>query len=391
MFDFDDVIQETYATIKVVNISENEDNELKKALANECEYIEFITMNSDLSKNRKEFEDTLHGSDLTFIIVEDDNKSIQLGTKVADYVSGVGSLTVGVVKRFADFELDDWESCNDENIKQFQEKLDTILAISKVHLLPIIKSMYNLIAIRGLINLDFADLKYVLQDSDYALIGNGRASGENASVDAVKMALDTSSLKTTIKNAARILLKFTGAGDFMSMMEVNEGVVALQEIANPDANIIFGASLDNTMGENISVNIIATGFVNPDDMIDDDAKVKPMLDIPLGWVRGEVGAEVNKNKSTQTVGDYLDSLSKKSESNDDLAPHANGKKVCETLRNMRKELAKTNNIPFESKDCDFNGLCAGTCEKCDEEAAYLRQKLLEISPEGIKYPHFDKN
>lgn len=56
---------------------------------------------------------------------------------------------------------------------------------------------------------------------------------------------------------------------------------------------------------------------------------------------------------------------------------------------MRKELAKANNIPFDSEDCDYDGLCAGTCEECDEEAIYLRQKLLEIPPEKIKYPHFD--
>ena len=377
MFDFDDVNDEPYATIKVVNISENEDTELKETLAKECEYTEFITINPNISLNCDKFEDTLRGSDLTFVITEDDTKSIQLGTKVADYVSGVGSLTVGVVKRFADFELDDWESCNDENIKQFQEKLDTILAISKVHLLPIIKSMYNLIAIRGLINLDFADLKCVLQDSDYALIGNGRASGENASVDAVKKALDTSSLKTTIKNAARILLKFTGAGDFMSMMEVNEGFVALQEIANPDANFIFGANIDNTMGENISVTIIATGFGkfdngnNEDNEDNADNKIPSPMSLDIeGWLRKD-----NKKNKEQ-------------DRDDDLVPHPNGKKVCKTLRNMRKELAKANNIPFESKDCDFNGLCAGTCEKCDKEAAYLRQKLLEISPEKIKYPRF---
>ena len=379
MVDLDDLNFEIYIKIKIVNVSENEDSELKETFSKECERIEFITINPTLQHSDNEIDNMLRAADITFIVTKGDEERFQLANKVAEHAVSLGSLCIGLI-------LDN-ESCD------FENHFDIFFKTSKENILPIVKLIYGMLTEPGLIGLDYADVKAVLQDGGEAIFAFGEDVGENASVNAVKAAINNFRLKTIFKDSKRILLNFMGSSEYMSMFEINEGFQVVLELAHPDSNIIFGANIDDNMGENIGVGIIATGFDNSDNADNADNKIpSPMdLDIPLGWVREEVGVEVKENRETQTVGDYLDSLSKKRESNDDLLLHPNGKKVCETLRNMRKALAKANNIPFESKECDFNGLCAGTCEKCDSEATYLRQKLLEISPEKIKYPRFDQN
>ena len=369
MVDLDDLNFEIYIKIKIVNVSENEDSELKETFSKECERIEFITINPTLQHSDNEIDNMLRAADITFIVTKGDEEHFQLANKVAERAVSLGSLCVGLI-------LDN-ESWDVENY------FDVFFKISKENILPIVKLIYVMLTEPGLIGLDYADVKTVLQDGGEAVFAFGEDVGENASVNAVKAAINNSPLKTIFKDSKRILLNFMGSSDNISMFEINEGFQVLLELAHPNANILFGANLDDSMGENISVTIIATGFGelnNEDSENNADNKISsPMsLDIDMsldieGWLRKD-----NKKNKEQ-------------EQDDDLVPHPNGKKVCETLSNMRKELAKANNIPFESKDCDFNGLCAGTCAKCDSEAAYLRQKLLEISPEKIKYPRFDQN
>ena len=367
MVDLDDLNFEIYIKIKIVNVSENEDSKLKETFSKECKRIEFITVNPTLQHNDNEIDNMLRAADITFIVTKGDEEHFQLANKVAERAVSLGSLCVGLI-----LDNESWD---------FENHFDVFFKTSKENILPIVKLIYVMLTEPGLIGLDYADVKTVLQDGGEAVFAFGEDVGENASVNAVKAAINNSPLKTIFKDSKRILLNFMGSSDNISMFEINEGFQVLLELAHPNANILFGANLDDSMGENISVTIIATGFGelnNEDSENNADNKISsPMsLDIDMsldieGWLRKD-----NKKNKEQ-------------EQDDDLVPHPNGKKVCETLSNMRKELAKANNIPFESKDCDFNGLCAGTCAKCDSEATYLRQKLLEISPEKIKYPRFD--
>ena len=123
-----------------------------------------------------------------------------------------------------------------------------------------VKGISDLIAVPGLVNLDFADVKSVMSNAGNALMGIGEASGENATVDAVKNAIDSPLLETSIQGARGILLNIMGATDSLSMMEVNEASTTVQEAAHPDAEIIWGVSVDESLGDTVSVTVIATRF-----------------------------------------------------------------------------------------------------------------------------------
>ena len=123
-----------------------------------------------------------------------------------------------------------------------------------------VKGISDLIAVPGIVNLDFADVKSIMSNSGSALMGIGEASGENAPVDAVKAAIDSPLLETSITGARGILLNIMGATDSLSMVEVNEASTTVQEAAHPDAEIIWGVSVDETLGDTVSVTVIATRF-----------------------------------------------------------------------------------------------------------------------------------
>ena len=112
----------------------------------------------------------------------------------------------------------------------------------------------------GLVNLDFADVKSIMSNAGSALMGIGEASGENATVDAVKAAIDSPLLETSLQGARGVLLNIMGAQDSLSMMEVNEASTTVQEAAHPDAEIIWGVSVDESLGDKVSVTVIATRF-----------------------------------------------------------------------------------------------------------------------------------
>ena len=114
----------------------------------------------------------------------------------------------------------------------------------------------------GLINLDFADVKSIMSNAGSALMGIGEATGENAAVAAAKYAIESPLLETSIEGAHGVLLNISSSAENLSMYEVNEASSTIQEAVNVDANIIFGASLDETLGDTVRVTVIATGFDN---------------------------------------------------------------------------------------------------------------------------------
>ena len=123
-----------------------------------------------------------------------------------------------------------------------------------------VKGISDLIAVPGLINLDFADVQTIMSNAGEALMGVGEATGDNAAVEAVKKAIASPLLETSVDSARGILLNFMGAQDNLPMMEINEASTTVQEAAHPDAEIVFGVSVDESLGDTIIVTIIATRF-----------------------------------------------------------------------------------------------------------------------------------
>jgi len=123
-----------------------------------------------------------------------------------------------------------------------------------------VKGISDLIVVPGIINLDFADVQSIMSNAGSALMGVGEASGDNAAVEAVKKAIASPLLETSVDNARGILLNFMGATESLPMVEIHEAAMTVHEVAHPDANIIFGVSVDETLGDTIIVTIIATRF-----------------------------------------------------------------------------------------------------------------------------------
>jgi cell division protein FtsZ len=235
------------------------------------------------------------------------------GTGAAPVVAAcareIGALTVGVVTRPFTFEGPKRKKNADLGIENLKKQVDTIITIPNDRLLQVVdkktpmtkafsiaddilrqgvKGISDLIAVPGLVNLDFADVKSVMSNAGSALMGIGESSGENATVDAVKAAIDSPLLERNIDGARGILLNIMGATDSLSMMEVNEASTTVQEAAHPDAEIIWGVSVDESLGDTVRVTVIATRF-------DDESardEVRPSVQPPP-----EQGQSGNSNQS----------------------------------------------------------------------------------------------
>ena len=200
---------------------------------------------------------------------------------IAECARELQALTVAVVTRPFSFEGPKRKKNADFGIENLKSNVDSIITIPNDRLLQVVdkktpmtkafqiaddilrqgvQGISDLIAVPGLISLDFADVKTIMSNAGSALMGVGEATGENAAVDAVRAAMDSPLLETGVTGARGILLNVMGATDALSMFEVNEAATTVQEAADPDAEIIFGASIDDSLGDKIIVTIIATQF-----------------------------------------------------------------------------------------------------------------------------------
>ncbi len=200
---------------------------------------------------------------------------------VAKIARELGALTIGVVTRPFVFEGKKRQRQADLGIQELQDNVDTLIVIPNQKLLSIsnertplletfrkadevllqaVKGISDLINIRGLINLDFADIRTVMSAKGMAIMGTGRASGENRAVEAATAAISSPLLENiSIEGATGIIINVTG-GPNMSLMEVNEASTLITEAAHEEAEIIFGAVIDESMGDDVAVTVIATGF-----------------------------------------------------------------------------------------------------------------------------------
>jgi cell division protein FtsZ len=231
--------------------------------------------------HREEIEEILKGADMVFITA---GKGGGTGTGgapvVAEIAKSLGALTIGVVTRPFSFEGRRRAVQADQGIQRLKEKVDTQIVIPNDRLLTVssdktsvlsafkmadevllqgVQGITDLITTPGLINTDFADVKMIMSNAGSALMGIGHATGDGRSLNAARNAISSPLLEASIEGARGILLSIAGAGD-LGLFEVNEAAEVIHSVAHPDANIIFGTVVDDEMGDEVRVTVIAAGF-----------------------------------------------------------------------------------------------------------------------------------
>lgn len=250
-------------------------------------------------ESRADIRDALAGADMVFVTAGEGGGT---GTGAAPVVAEIameeiGALTVGVVTKPFGFEGRKRMNQAEEGVALLAQKVDTLIVVPNDRLLQVIEKrtsmldafriaddilrqgtqgITDLITIPGLINLDFADVRAIMKDAGSAMMGIGIASGENRAADAAKEAISSKLLESSIVGADRILYSITGGSD-MSLQEIDEASQIINSAADEDANIIFGTVIDESMGDQIRVTVIATGFDGTEQQAGMDFNAKPSV------------------------------------------------------------------------------------------------------------------
>jgi cell division protein FtsZ len=240
------------------------------------------------NESRDEIKEALKGADMVFVTAGEGGGT---GTGAAPVIAEVskqevGALTVGVVTKPFDFEGSQRMRQAVDGIDRLREQVDTMIVIPNEKLLAVVErrtsildafreadavlgqgvqGITDLITTPGLINLDFADVRTIMQDAGSALMGIGEASGENRAAEAAKNAVSSPLLEQSVEGATGILLNITGGTD-LGLFEVNEAAEIIQGAADQNSNIIFGAVVDDALADAVRVTVIATGFERPSRM-----------------------------------------------------------------------------------------------------------------------------
>jgi cell division protein FtsZ len=350
MIDFE-IETEPYAQIKVIGVGGGGSNAVNRMIAAGLKGVDFISVNTDVQalelarsaaklkigtkltkglgsggnpeigqqaaeESKEEIESVLKGADMIFITAGMGGGTGTGGAPViAEIAKNLGALTVGVVTRPFTFEGRRRMGQAEKGISNLKEKVDTLIVIPNDKLLQVVdkrtplveafriaddvlrqgvQGISDLIAIPGLINLDFADVRTIMKETGTALMGVGVSSGENSAVQAAKAAIFSPLLETSIEGARGVLINITG-GSNLSLFEIHEAAETVAEAADPDANIIFGAVIDENLKEESRVTVIATGFDKKTSTRKEDAVLRPVLndtdiDIPAFLRRRRSGA-----------------------------------------------------------------------------------------------------
>src|SRR5918997_711629 len=226
----------------------------------------------------------LRGSDMVFVTAGEGGGT---GTGAAPVVARIarelGALTVGIVTKPFGFEGSRRLSAAEKGIESLSEEVDTLIVVPNNRLLSVldkqtsmmeaftvaddvlrqgVQGISDLITLPGLINLDFADVRTIMSDAGNALLGIGMGTGDKRAVEAAAQAASSPLLETTLEGARAILLSITGGRD-LSLWEVNEAAQAVADAAHPDANIIFGAMLDENLDDEVWITVVATRYSEP--------------------------------------------------------------------------------------------------------------------------------
>ncbi|PJJ56021.1 cell division protein FtsZ [Mumia flava] len=228
-----------------------------------------------------DIEEVLKGADMVFVTAGEGGGTGTGGAPVVARIArSLGALTIGVVTRPFSFEGRRRANQADDGIESLREEVDTLIVIPNDRLLSIsdrgvtmidafkqadqvllqgVSGITDLITTPGLINLDFADVKSVMSDAGSALMGIGSARGDDRAVAAAEMAVSSPLLEASIDGAHGVLLSIAGGSD-LGLFEINEAAALVSEAAHAEANIIFGAVIDDALGDEVRVTVIAAGF-----------------------------------------------------------------------------------------------------------------------------------
>jgi len=231
--------------------------------------------------HRDEIEEVLKGADMVFITAGEGGGTGTGGAPiVAEIARGLGALTIAIVTRPFSFEGRRRSVQADAGLQRLREKVDTLIVIPNDRLLDVadekssllsafkmaddvllqgVQGITDLITTPGLINTDFADVRMIMADAGTALMGVGQASGEGRALNAARSAISSALLEASIEGARGLVLNVSGPSD-LGLFEVNEAAEVVKETAHPDANIIFGATIDDSLGDEVRITVIAAGF-----------------------------------------------------------------------------------------------------------------------------------
>jgi cell division protein FtsZ len=231
--------------------------------------------------HRDEIEEVLKGADMVFVTAGEGGGTGTGGAPVvAEVARAVGALTIAIVTRPFSFEGRRRGVQADGGIQRLRSVVDTMIVVPNDRLLEVadeksslltafkmaddvllqgVQGIADLITTPGLINTDFADVRAVMKDAGNALMGIGTASGEGRALSAARSAISSVLLEASIEGARGLLLNVAGPSD-LGLFEVNEAAEVVKETAHPDANIIFGATIDDSLGDEVRITVIAAGF-----------------------------------------------------------------------------------------------------------------------------------
>ncbi len=251
-----------------------------------------------VEEDKDKISKTLQGADMVFITAGMGGGTGTGGAPLVAQISkDLGALTVGVVTKPFSFEGRKRMQQAEEGIKLLKEKVDTLIVIPNDKLLQVvgrntsildafkvsdevllqgIQGITDIIVQAGLINVDFADVKMIIEDAGSAIMGVGRSSGEDRAIKAAEKAISSPLLDTTIEGAKGILFNISGSPN-LTLYEVNEAAEIIAKAANPEANIIFGAVIDPELKDEIKITVIAAGF----DKMEKRKEVEELREISL--------------------------------------------------------------------------------------------------------------
>lgn len=344
------------ATIKVIGVGGAGNNAVNRMVDAGIKGVEFIAVNTDrqaliLSKagskiqigekitrglgaganpdigaqaaeeSKAEIQESLRGADMVFVTA---GMGGGTGTGAAPIVAAcakeMGILTIGVVTKPFTFEGKKRLSQADRGIESLKGKVDTLVVIPNDKLLQIIdrktsiveafkmaddvlrqgvQGISDLIAVPGLVNLDFADVKTIMLNTGIAHMGIGRASGESRAEDAAKQAVQNPLLESSIEGARGVIINITGGAN-LGLHEVNTAAELVQRSVDPEANIIFGAVIDESLDEDIVITVIATGFEKETGTVT-TSNVSSIIDRAWGEKINSIPAPVDNTNSSNDL------------------------------------------------------------------------------------------
>lgn len=426
---------ETSAKIKVVGVGGGGGNAINRMIESGIRGVEFVAINTDIQalqnsrasyklnigknitrglgagmdpevgrkaaeESQNEIREILKGADMVFIACGlGGGTGTGASPVVAEIAKELGSLTIAVVTKPFFFEGSARSKVAEDGYVNLASKVDTIITVSNEKLLEIIdkrttfidsfkmadnvlrqgvQGISEIITVPGIINADFADVRAIMSDTGTALMGVGSASGENKAVEAVKAAVNSALLETSIDGAKGIVFTVTG-GLELSMADVSDAAKMINSLAHKDAKIIFGAVIDESLGDEIKITVVATGFNEKNPR-------------PIAQAKKEVEKKIDSdffNTNNRKDFNIMDSFEKEEPLKESLLREKDDKEAKKSIFNFpsTKNIFTKDRISSSDKDDDDSSL---------DTPAFLRNKIKSnnssfSSEEDLDVPAFLRN